>query len=87
MSEQGPVLVTGGSGFIGSWCVIGLLQRGYAVRATVRSLDGEALEHLHLGARTLVQTPGRSIHSRIDHGIPSSLCVWMLSRHCGCARQ
>jgi dihydroflavonol-4-reductase len=31
------VLVTGGSGFIGSWCIIELLQRGYAVRTTVRS--------------------------------------------------
>jgi nucleoside-diphosphate-sugar epimerase len=35
------VLVTGGSGFIGSWCVIELLQRGYAVRTTVRSLARE----------------------------------------------
>jgi nucleoside-diphosphate-sugar epimerase len=33
------VLVTGGSGFIGSWCVIGLLQRGYVVRTTVRDLS------------------------------------------------
>jgi nucleoside-diphosphate-sugar epimerase len=30
------VLVTGGSGYIGSWCVIGLLQQGYTVRTTVR---------------------------------------------------
>ncbi len=29
MSESGTVLVTGGSGYIGSWCVIGLLQQGY----------------------------------------------------------
>ncbi|MGA8744410.1 MAG: aldehyde reductase [Solirubrobacterales bacterium] len=36
------VLVTGGSGFLGGWCVIGLLQRGYRVRATVRSLSREA---------------------------------------------
>jgi dihydroflavonol-4-reductase len=35
------VLVTGGSGFVGSWCVIELLQRGYAVRTTVRSRSRE----------------------------------------------
>ncbi len=36
------VLVTGGSGYIGSWCVIELLRRGYLVRATVRNLRSEA---------------------------------------------
>jgi nucleoside-diphosphate-sugar epimerase len=35
------VLVTGGSGYIGSWCVIELLRRGYQVRATVRNLASE----------------------------------------------
>jgi dihydroflavonol-4-reductase len=38
MSEQGTVLVTGGSGFIGGWGVVGLLQQGYTVRTTVRDL-------------------------------------------------
>jgi nucleoside-diphosphate-sugar epimerase len=33
------VLVTGGSGYIGGWCVVELLRRGYIVRTTVRSLD------------------------------------------------
>lgn len=42
MSGQGTVLVTGGSGFIGSWCVIRLLQQGYSVRTTVRSLARES---------------------------------------------
>jgi nucleoside-diphosphate-sugar epimerase len=37
MSET--VLVTGGSGFVGGWCVVELLKRGYAVRTTVRSLS------------------------------------------------
>lgn len=31
------VLVTGGTGFIASWCIAGLLQRGYLVRTTIRS--------------------------------------------------
>jgi len=33
------VLVTGGGGFVASWCVVALLDRGYAVRATLRDLD------------------------------------------------
>jgi nucleoside-diphosphate-sugar epimerase len=35
------VLVTGGSGFLGGWCAIELLQRGYAVRTTVRDPSRE----------------------------------------------
>jgi dihydroflavonol-4-reductase len=31
------ILVTGGSGFIASWCIAGLLKRGYLVRTTIRS--------------------------------------------------
>jgi dihydroflavonol-4-reductase len=30
------VLVTGGSGYIGSWCTLALLEAGHSVRATVR---------------------------------------------------
>ncbi len=36
------VLVTGGSGFIAGHCILRLLEAGYAVRATLRSLDREA---------------------------------------------
>lgn len=35
------VLVTGGSGFLGGWCLIALLERGYRVRTTVRDLARE----------------------------------------------
>ena len=35
------VLVTGGSGFIGSWCIIQLLEQGHTVRTTVRNLARE----------------------------------------------
>ena len=42
MSGQGTVLVTGGSGFIGGWCIVGLLKQGYTVRTTVRDLKREA---------------------------------------------
>jgi nucleoside-diphosphate-sugar epimerase len=49
MAETSPaemtnqrVLVTGGSGFIAGHCILQLLEQGYLVRATVRSLGREA---------------------------------------------
>jgi nucleoside-diphosphate-sugar epimerase len=36
------ILVTGGSGFIGSHCILQLLAAGHGVRTTVRSLEREA---------------------------------------------
>jgi dihydroflavonol-4-reductase len=33
------VLVTGGTGFLGGWCVAELVRRGYEVRTTVRNLE------------------------------------------------
>ena len=62
MSEQKTVLVTGGSGYIGSWCVIGLLQQGYTVRTTVRSLAREAAVRAAIG--TVVDAQDRlSFHA------------------------
>jgi nucleoside-diphosphate-sugar epimerase len=39
--STGTVLVTGGTGFLGGWCVVRALERGYDVRTTVRSLKRE----------------------------------------------
>src|SRR5689334_4956678 len=42
VSDPGAtVLVTGGTGFVGGWCVAELLRRGYDVRTTVRSVARE----------------------------------------------
>lgn len=40
MSET--VLVTGGTGYVASWCIAELLERGYAVRTTIRNLTKES---------------------------------------------
>jgi nucleoside-diphosphate-sugar epimerase len=39
--SEGTVLVTGGTGFLGGWCIAQLLERGYGVRTTVRDLKRE----------------------------------------------
>ena len=49
MSGQGTVLVTGGSGYIGGWCIVGLLQQGNTVRTTVRNLAREGGVRAALG--------------------------------------
>ncbi|KAE9974333.1 hypothetical protein BLS_008232 [Venturia inaequalis] len=35
------VLVTGGTGFVGAWCIVKLLEAGYRVRTTTRASRGE----------------------------------------------
>ncbi|KAJ0039022.1 hypothetical protein Pint_23952 [Pistacia integerrima] len=48
MSGEGKVVcVTGASGFIASWLVKLLLERGYTVKATVRNPDDPKIKHLH----------------------------------------
>jgi dihydroflavonol-4-reductase len=41
-TETKTVLVTGGSGFLGGWCLVELLRRSHRVRTTVRDLSREA---------------------------------------------
>lgn len=45
------VLVTGGSGFLGGWCIVELLRQGYTVRTTVRDLGREAEVRAAVGSQ------------------------------------
>jgi len=54
------VLVTGGSGFIGSHCILQLLAAGHDVRTTVRSLKREA------DVRTLLKQGGAEPSDRLS---------------------
>jgi len=45
------VLVSGGSGFLGGWCIVELLGRGYEVRTTVRDLAREPELREAIGSR------------------------------------
>jgi dihydroflavonol-4-reductase len=46
------VLVTGGSGYLGGWCVVELLRRGYRVRTTVRNPAREREVRAAVGSQT-----------------------------------
>ena len=52
MERRETVLVTGGSGFLGGWCLVELLRRGYTARTTLRVLRAS----LDAGARRIVLT-------------------------------
>lgn len=55
------VLVTGGSGYLGGWCIIDLLQRGYRVRTTVRDPSRE--RDVHAAVESQVgQGPHLTVH-------------------------
>jgi nucleoside-diphosphate-sugar epimerase len=54
------VLVTGGSGFVGSHCILKLLAAGHTVRATVRHLEREA------DVRSMLKTGGADPGDRLS---------------------
>ncbi|XP_017251508.1 bifunctional dihydroflavonol 4-reductase/flavanone 4-reductase isoform X1 [Daucus carota subsp. sativus] len=56
MEENKTVCVTGASGYIGSWLVKTLLERGYHVRATVRDPGNERK------VKNLLELPNASTH-------------------------
>lgn len=53
------VLVTGGTGFLGGWCIASLLERGYDVRTTVRDSSREQV------VRDAIATAGVEADSRL----------------------
>jgi nucleoside-diphosphate-sugar epimerase len=57
--DSTTVLVTGGSGFIGSYCIIQLLAAGYRVKTTIRNLNKE--EHV----RTTLKNAGTDAGDRL----------------------
>jgi len=55
--ETKTVLVIGGSGYLGGWCAVELLRRGYRVRTTVRDLAREP--EVRAAVATQVDAGGR----------------------------
>lgn len=51
MGEEQTVLVTGGSGFLGGWCLVELLKRGYRARTTLRDLAREDEVRMGVGSQ------------------------------------
>lgn len=51
-SDQQAVVVTGGTGYLAGWTIVELLERGFTVRTTVRSLGSEDAVRLRLSRYT-----------------------------------
>jgi nucleoside-diphosphate-sugar epimerase len=59
-AAMSTILVTGGSGFIGSHCIVQLLAAGHQVRTTVRSLKREA------EVRAMLKVGGAKVGDRLS---------------------
>lgn len=62
MPGNGPILITGISGFVGKWTAIQLLKKGYTVRGTVRSLAAKADQV----TRSIAQQAGLESLARLE---------------------
>src|SRR3977135_2598365 len=51
MNIEQTVLVNGGSGYLGSWCLVEVLRRGYRARTTLRSPAREAEVRAMVGSQ------------------------------------
>jgi dihydroflavonol-4-reductase len=54
MDGEQTVLVTGGSGFLGGWCLVEALRGGFRARTTVRDLAREAEVRANVGSQVEV---------------------------------
>ncbi len=74
------VLVTGGSGFIGSHCIVQLLAAGHDVRATVRDLKREG------DVRAMLHKAGTEANGRLSFFCGRSGKGWRLGGGSGWMR-
>ncbi|MBN1528990.1 MAG: aldehyde reductase [Thermoleophilaceae bacterium] len=74
------VLVTGGSGFIGSYCILDLLRGGHRVRTTVRAPGREATVRELLGAENAAELSFATADLTSDEGWPEAVagCEYVL---------
>ncbi len=64
-------LVTGGTGFLGGWCIATLLDRGYRVRTTIRDLAREG------DVRSTVAAAGAAAPDEVcEHWVAASKAIF-----------
>jgi nucleoside-diphosphate-sugar epimerase len=82
MDGDETVLVTGGSGFLGGWCLVELLRGGYRARTTVRNLGRESAVRANVGSQVEVGDRLRVLAADLtkDQGWPEAIdgCDYVL---------